>query len=224
MIMKRIFIFSSLCALLLPMSSMAQNKVTELLIVPDSEVDECEEPDSRKAILAPDVMPEFPGGLQALMNFIAGEIHYPEQALMNGVQGKVILQFIVTKTGEIGDVEVLRSISPEIDAEAVRVCKLIPRFKPGIVDGQPVNVMYTLPLNFSLSDNMPEVTHNVLDLALDGDMESQYTVGYCYYNGIGVPLDWIVARYYLERAAEQGHEQAAELLGKTRKRLRNELD
>ena len=96
--MKRNFIFSSLCALLLPMSSMAQNKVTELLIVPDSEVDECEEQDSRKAILAPDVMPEFHGGLQALMNFIAGEIHYPEQARMNGVQGKVILQFIFCQT------------------------------------------------------------------------------------------------------------------------------
>ena len=208
----------------LPMTSMAQNKVTELLIVPDSTVADYVQYDDRKAILAPDVMPEYPGGIQALMKFIAGEIHYPEQAQKNNIQGRVILQFLVTKTGEVGNVEVLRSVSPEIDAEAVRVCKLIPRFEPGLVDGQPVNVVYTLPLTFNLSDNAPEVTHNVLDLALDGDMESQYTVGYCYYNGIGVPLDWIVARYYLERAAEQGHAKAAELLAKTRKNLRNELD
>ena len=95
-------------------------------------------------------MPEFPGGMEEMMKFLQMNIQYPANAAKNNVEGRVILQFVVEKDGQIGDVKVARSVDPELDAEALRVVKSMPNFIPGRQDGKPVAVWYTLPISFKL--------------------------------------------------------------------------
>ncbi|MCX6330254.1 MAG: TonB family protein [Bacteroidia bacterium] len=103
------------------------------------------------AWVAVDQYPRFKGGETALSKFILENTKYPEVAKTNGIQGKVIIQFVVTENGDVKGATILKSISPELDAEALRVVGLIPKFeKPGINDGRPVPVWYTLPINFTL--------------------------------------------------------------------------
>lgn len=95
--------------------------------------------------------PEYPGGSAGLIKFLSDNIQYPKNAMKNGVQGKVILQFVVEKDGSISNVEVLRSVDKELDAEAVRVVRQITRFVPGYnKDHAPLRVKYTLPVMFKL--------------------------------------------------------------------------
>ena len=93
-------------------------------------------------------MPQFPGGDAALMKYISDHIRYPAMAQENNIQGRVVVQFVVTKTGAIGEVKVVRSKDPDLDKEAKRVVKSLPKFIPGKMNGQAVNVWYTLPINF----------------------------------------------------------------------------
>ncbi|MBQ0070037.1 MAG: energy transducer TonB [Bacteroidales bacterium] len=95
-------------------------------------------------------MPTFPGGDAALMKYLSSHINYPTMAQENNIQGKVIVQFVVTKTGKVGEVKVVRSVDKDLDREAVRVCKSLPNFVPGRQNGQPVSVWYTLPVTFKL--------------------------------------------------------------------------
>lgn len=95
-------------------------------------------------------MPEFPGGEQALINFLSENIHYPEKAQKEGIQGTVIVEFTITKLGKVENVKIARSISPELDQEAIRVVYSMPNWKPGKNKHQPVNVGYNLPIRFSL--------------------------------------------------------------------------
>jgi TonB family protein len=98
-----------------------------------------------------DVMPVFPGGDTALMNFIGRNIKYPESAAKNKIQGKVVLKFIVRDNGEISMVSVQTGVDPALDSEAVRVVKLLPAWTPGIKDGKNVNVWYAIPITFKLN-------------------------------------------------------------------------
>ena len=95
-------------------------------------------------------MPRFPGGEVALMRYLQENIKYPPEAAKKDIEGRVIVQFIIEKTGEVGDVKVVRPISEELDAEAVRVVKTLPKFEPGRQDGEAVSVWYTLPISFKL--------------------------------------------------------------------------
>ena len=95
-------------------------------------------------------MPQFPGGEAALMKFLQSHINYPPMAAENGVQGRVVVQFVVDKTGKVGEVVVVRNVDKDLDKEAVRVCKSLPKFTPGRQNGQPVSVWYTLPVTFKL--------------------------------------------------------------------------
>ena len=95
-------------------------------------------------------MPQFPGGEAALMKFLQSHINYPPMAAENGVQGKVVVQFVVDKTGRVGEVKVVRSVDKDLDREATRVCKSLPKFTPGRQNGHPVSVWYTLPVFFKL--------------------------------------------------------------------------
>ncbi len=95
-------------------------------------------------------MPQFPGGDAALMKYLSSHINYPPMAAENNVQGKVTVQFVVGKDGYVGEVKVVRSVDKELDREAIRVCKLLPKFTPGRQNGQPVSVWYTLPVQFKL--------------------------------------------------------------------------
>ena len=98
-----------------------------------------------------DEIPEYPGGDQAMYQFIKDSIIYPDSARNNGIQGRVVCQFIVDKDGSITDIEVVRSSGDtSLDEEAVRVIGLMPKWKPGIARKQPARIKMTLPLNFKL--------------------------------------------------------------------------
>ena len=100
-----------------------------------------------------EVQPTFPGGQGALMQWISDNIKYPVTAAKNGVQGRVIVQFVVGKTGDVSDVKVTRGVDPSLDREAVRVVSAMPKWIPGRQDGEAVTVRYTLPVTFRLDEN-----------------------------------------------------------------------
>ena len=109
-----------------------------------------EEKKEEQVFTAVEQMPQFPGGEAELMKYISNNIKYPTMAMENNIQGRVVVQFVVTKTGKIGEVKVVRSKDPDLDKEAVRVVKSLPNFIPGKMNGQAVNVWYTLPITFKL--------------------------------------------------------------------------
>ena len=97
-------------------------------------------------------MPSFPGGDAALFKFLNENVKYPVIAQENGVQGRVICQFVVNRDGSIVDVEVVRSVDASLDKEAIRVIKSMPKLSPGQQRGKPVRVKYTLTVNFQLQN------------------------------------------------------------------------
>ena len=110
-----------------------------------------EEEEEEVVFVIVESMPEFPGGQQALFKYLSENVKYPVIAQENGIQGRVICQFVVNKDGSIVDVEVVRSGGdPSLDKEAVRVIKSMPKWKPGKQRGKPVRVKYTVPVNFKL--------------------------------------------------------------------------
>ena len=97
-------------------------------------------------------MPQFLGGEVALMKFIADNLQYPEAAKAKKIQGFVVVKFVVTKTGEIGEVKIVRSKDLDLDKEAVRIVKSLPNFIPGKLNGEVVDMWYTLPIKFKLQE------------------------------------------------------------------------
>jgi protein TonB len=95
-------------------------------------------------------MPTFPGGQAELLSFIGKNLKYPTIAQENGTQGRVICQFIVGKDGTVRDVQVVKSLDPYCDKEAIRVIRSMPRWIPGKQNGKPVTVKYTVPITFRL--------------------------------------------------------------------------
>ena len=98
----------------------------------------------------PETMPYFPGGQELLLKYLAANIKYPASAVKAKKQGRVIVTFIVQKDGSITHAKIAKSIDPELDAEALRVVKGMPKWTPGTQNGKPVNVKYTVPVKFSL--------------------------------------------------------------------------
>ena len=113
-----------------------------------------DEEEEEIVFLVVETMPEFPGGQQEMMKFIATNIQYPAIAIENGIQGRVICQFVVEKDGMVTDIQVVRSSGDaSLDKEAIRVINSMPKWKPGKQRGKPVRVKYTIPINFRLQDN-----------------------------------------------------------------------
>jgi TonB family protein len=98
----------------------------------------------------PETMPYFPGGQELMQKYLADNIKYPASAVKAKKQGRVIVTFIVQKDGSITHAKIVRSIDSELDAEALRVVKGMPKWTPGTQFGKPVSVKYTLPVKFSL--------------------------------------------------------------------------
>ncbi len=97
-----------------------------------------------------DVMPEFPGGMQALMSYLKNSVRYPEEAKAAGIEGRVTVQFVVNKDGSISNIHMLRGVEPSLDAEALRVIASMPTWTPGRQHGETVAVRYTVPVNFRI--------------------------------------------------------------------------
>ena len=104
--------------------------------------------DAEYAINELDRQPEFPNGNEGLGKYLSENIKYPKKALKKNIMGKVHVQFVIDKTGKVTDVVAVRGVDKSLDKEAVRVIKSMPAWKPGMKDGAPVKVKYTIPINF----------------------------------------------------------------------------
>ena len=124
--------------------------------VEDTESDEdveieIEEEDDEEFFMVVENMPEFPGGDLGLMKYIQKNVKYPAIAKEYDITGKVYVSFIVDKSGKVTNVKVVRGVDKNLDAEAVRVVKSLPKYKPGKQRGKSVRVMFTIPINFTLN-------------------------------------------------------------------------
>lgn len=108
-------------------------------------------PESKTVYRSVEQMPQFPGGEAALMKYLKSHINYPPMAAMNDIQGNVIVQFVVNEDGSVGEVKVVRSVDKDLDREAIRVIKSLPKFTPGRHKGKAASVWYTLPVPFKLN-------------------------------------------------------------------------
>ena len=95
-------------------------------------------------------MPEYPGGMKEMLKFLQENVKYPENAMKNNVQGRVIVQFVIEKDGTPTEFKVARSVDPDLDAEALRVLQSMPKWKPGMQRGEVVRVKFTVPVSFKL--------------------------------------------------------------------------
>ena len=95
-------------------------------------------------------MPEYPGGIKALLDYLCQNVKYPADAEKQKIEGRVIANFVVETDGSISNVEVFRPVFPSLDAEAVRVLSAMPKWKPGMQSGKVVRVKYTVPISFNL--------------------------------------------------------------------------
>ena len=120
--------------------------VKEQIIAPEP----APEPEKVYNIAMVEQKPEFPGGEAAMYKWLSDHINYPAAASEEGVQGRVVVEFVVSKTGAIENVRVLRGRHPALDKEAQRVVRAMPKWQPGRNNGQPVKVTYTLPVTFKL--------------------------------------------------------------------------
>lgn len=122
-------------------------------------------------------MPQFPGGPAALMEFLSKNVKYPQEAYKNGIQGRVIVTFVINKDGSISDAKVVKSVDPQLDEEALRVVHSMPNWIPGRQNGEPVNVKYTVPITFKLQGNeskeivgVTSLNAKAYDLEVDGKL------------------------------------------------------
>ena len=119
------------------------------------------------AVAAPssalDQMPEFPGGMEALNTYLRNNIRYPQEAQKAGIQGRVVIEFVISKDGSITDAEVVESVDPQLDAEGLRLIKNMPRWKPGMRKGQAIRVKQTLPIRFAFTktSDKPENSNSI---------------------------------------------------------------
>ena len=140
------------------------------------EVEETEEPQEKVIFQVVEEMPEFPGGMSEAMKFLAKNIKYPVAAQQAKIEGRVIVQFVVERDGSISDVHTLRGVNPDLDAEAIRVVSLMPKWKPGKQRGKAVAVKYTMPIMFRLQSPAPKneeaasIQH--INLKVDKDADS----------------------------------------------------
>ncbi len=112
---------------------------------------EIEEASDEEFFMVVENMPEFPGGDAGLMKYIQNNVKYPPIAKEYNITGKVYVSFIVDKSGSVTDVKIVRGVDKSLDAEAVRVVKSLPKYKPGKQRGEAVRVMFTIPINFTLN-------------------------------------------------------------------------
>ena len=136
----------------------AEKKAVEATETVETQAVETVVTDNSEVYGAVEVMPEYPGGTTAMFDFIQKNLKYPESAKDKGLEGRVFIGFVVEKDGSLSSFQVLRGVCDEIDAEAVRVLKMMPKWKPGMNEGEPVRVQYTMPFKFQLTGNENTLT------------------------------------------------------------------
>ncbi|WP_051692060.1 energy transducer TonB [Pedobacter borealis] len=108
-------------------------------------------PDKVYDFVSVEKQPGFPGGISNFYRYLSHEIKYPEAAQRNNTKGKVFATFIIEKNGTLNDFQIIKSLSPETDKEALRVLNKSPRWTPGLIKGRPVRVKYNINVNFALN-------------------------------------------------------------------------
>lgn len=103
-----------------------------------------------------DQMPEFPGGQRALMSYLSRTLEYPQKAIADGVEGKVLVEFVVCENGALCEEKVVRSLGSGCDEEVLRVVKKMPKWEPARKDGKPVKTIYRLPVQFKFAEEVPQ--------------------------------------------------------------------
>ena len=129
---------------------------------------------------APDVLPQFPGGESEMYKFLAMNVRYPEAAMKLNIQGRVLVQFLVNKDGSISDVSVIQSVSPDLDMEAVRVTKAMPKWIPAIKNDQKVKCVMSLPVQFKLTNGNGKAAKpkTPADVTTGKEIDDVVVVGY----------------------------------------------
>ena len=123
--------------------------------------------DNTKVFDVVEKMPTFPGGMVAMAEYLNKNVHYPKVAEEKKTEGRVIVTFVVGKDGSISNAELARSVSEELDAEAIRVIRSMPKWEPGTMNGKPVNVKFTVPVTFSLRGDASNPNVNKKEQSLD---------------------------------------------------------
>lgn len=109
-----------------------------------------EEPEEESTYMVVEDMPEYPGGVQALMDFLKENVNYPAFCRENNIQGRVLVSFVVDKDGSVDEPHIEKGVHPKLDEEALRIIGIMPKWKPGTQKGKPVKVKFTVPVNFRL--------------------------------------------------------------------------
>lgn len=164
-----------------------------------------------------DQNPSFPGGSEELMKWLRKNMKYPPEAMENNIQGKVTVQFVIDKDGSVVDPQVIHSVAPSLDKEALRVVRAMPKWVPGKQKGKAVRVRFNIPITFSLgipSTNSKTSTTNlstpnILNQKIENEAEANYQMGAAFWKS----QDIVKAMTYLGKAAEAGHIDAQFLLG-----------
>ena len=133
--------------------------LTLLLMVNTNAMAQSKKIANDKVLEKAEVMPQFPGGDQAMMKFVAENVQYPQEARDKEISGRVMVGFIVEKDGSVNEVKVVKGIGGGCDEEAVRVVKAMPKWIPGKQDDKPVRVSYTMPFFFKLQEKAPAKTN-----------------------------------------------------------------
>jgi TonB family protein len=178
-------------------SKVAVQQMDELVVVGYAPKDSVK--DREPVFNVVEQMPSFPGGMEALMQYLAKNMRYPVEAQKNKVQGRVVVGFIVSKDGDIKKAHILRGVDPELDAEAIRVIESMPRWMPGMQRGKAVAVSYTLPVMFRLTGDALGLKLVEASGSTAGELDKGVTFSYaegkqplCIVNGKEV--DWAVMR------------------------------
>ena len=178
-------------------SKVAVQQMDELVVVGYASKDSVK--DREPVFNVVEQMPSFPGGMEALIQYLAKNMRYPVEAQKNKVQGRVVVGFIVSKDGDIKKAHILRGVDPELDAEAIRVIESMPRWMPGMQRGKAVAVSYTLPVMFRLTGDALGLKLVEASGSTAGELDKGVTFSYaegkqplCIVNGKEV--DWAVMR------------------------------
>ena len=178
-------------------SKVAVQQMDELVVVGYASKDSVK--DREPVFNVVEQMPSFPGGMEALIQYLAKNMRYPVEAQKNKVQGRVVVGFIVSKDGDIKKAHILRGVDPELDAEAIRVIESMPRWMPGMQRGKAVAVSYTLPVMFRLTEDALGLKLVEASGSTAGELDKGVTFSYaegkqplCIVNGKEV--DWAVMR------------------------------
>jgi len=150
---KVIFGVLAATALILVFACENRDELQSLDTTKNATLEDNKIPEGEEIFFIVEKMPEFPGGEMALRQYIANTVKYPETAQENGIQGKVYVTFVVTIDGSVANAKIARGVDPLLDQEALRVVNSLPVWSPGYQKGKPVNVQYTVPINFVLKED-----------------------------------------------------------------------